>query len=123
MANAHAPRRFADCGFDGLVGPRQPHVSPRAIAREIRTLEKKTYKLKRFVDKRIAHHDKSRVRRLPTYQELENAIAYLELLVLRYLALFRAVHRQNLLPAWPYDWKKIFRYPWIPQEDIDGSSN
>jgi hypothetical protein len=123
MANTHAPRGLADRGFDRLVGPRQRHVSPKAIDREIRTLEKKTYRLKRFVDKRIAHHDKSRVRRLPTYQELGNAIAYLELLVLRYLTLFRAVHRQNLLPAWTYDWKEIFRHPWIPQEGLDGGSN
>jgi hypothetical protein len=122
MANAHAPRRFVDHGFDRLVGPGQRHVSPKAIGREIRTLETKTDRLKGFVDKRIAHHDRSRVRRLPTYQELGSAITYLEFLVLRYLALFRAVHRQSLLPPWTYDWKEIFRHPWIPREDLDGGS-
>jgi hypothetical protein len=62
----------------------------------------------------IAHTAIQQPKDLPRFQDLDGAIDSLEAMALRYLHLFRgAVFPSGLLPAWQYDWKEIFRYPWI----------
>jgi hypothetical protein len=113
-ANSNLPLNYVDADYDGLVGRGMPHPDPAKIAIEISELKKQTERLKRFVDEHIAHTAIQQPKDLPRFQDLDGAIDSLEAMALRYLHLFRgAVFPSGLLPAWQYDWKEIFRYPWI----------
>lgn len=104
---------LANPGFDRLAGPGAPHLDPVVPTKELAKLEALAAPLRRYANKRIAHFDKSDFKALPTYAELDECLDYLENLLKRYLLLFRAQHYSNIVPVWQYDWKQVFRRPWI----------
>jgi hypothetical protein len=106
----------ADEGFDQMVGEGQQFLDPAYIDGQIQTLKSKTANLKTFVDKRIAHHDKSPFNDLRTFKELDDAIEYLEELLKYYWPLFRGLSMDSALPTWLYDWKDVFYFPWIEKK-------
>jgi hypothetical protein len=103
----------ADEGFDQLIGAGREFINTSDLDDEIQTLISKTAKLRKYVNKRIAHHDKSPFNDLPTFKELDDAIAYIEKLLQRYWLIFRCMSMYSALPTWQYDWKEVFYYPWI----------
>ena len=105
--------RDAEEGFDQMVGKGRQFLDPAFIDGQIETLKSTTSNLKTFVDKRIAHHDKSTFNDLPTFKELDDAIEYLQELLKYYWPLFRGLSMDSSLPAWLYDWKDVFHFPWI----------
>ena len=115
-----APENYKNGSFDKLAGPGRDHVDPAVVEAEIADLRTKTDELRKYVNKRVAHYDKAHFGRFPTFQDLDDAIDYLEVLLKRYMNLFRAIHLGSALPVWQYDWKKVFRYPWIDPETSEG---
>jgi hypothetical protein len=107
--------RDADEGFDQIVGIGRDHLDPALVTQQLETLENKTAKLRDFVNKRIAHHEKSEFNDLPTFKELDEAIACLEDLLKFYLPLFTGLGLDSALPKWLYDWKEVFYCAWIEQ--------
>jgi len=103
---------YIDGGYDDLVGPGKQQPTPGDIQVEIDELEKVTKKVVALADKVVAHHDENKPSDLPTSAEVEAAITYLEKLVQRYKMLFEATHL-SMDVAYQYDWKAIFRVPWI----------
>jgi hypothetical protein len=113
-SNPNLPMNYLDADYDGLIGRGMPHPDPAKIADEISEVKKQTESLKQFVDEHIAHTAIRQTKNLPNFQDLDDAINMLGAMVLRYLHLFRGtVLPSGLLPTWQYDWKEIFRYPWI----------
>jgi hypothetical protein len=113
-SNPNLPANYMDADYDRLVGHGLPQPDPAVIAKEISDVKKQTERLKRFVDEHIAHTAIQQAQNLPKFQDLDDAIAVLEIMVLRYRHLFLGVVMPSgLLPTWQYDWKEIFRYPWI----------
>jgi hypothetical protein len=109
--------RDADEGFDQLIGANRDYIDSFVVEHEIKTLLTKTSKLKRFVDKRIAHHENSKFEDFPTFKELDEAIEYLEELIKRYYSIFECMGTENLLGSWAYDWKAIFYHAWIEEKN------
>ncbi len=105
--------RDADEGFDQMVGIGRDHLDPALVGRQLDTLKTRTVTLRAFVNKRIAHHERSEFNDLPTFKELDEAIAYLEELLIYYSPLFTSMGLDSALPTWLYDWKEVFYYPWI----------
>jgi hypothetical protein len=105
--------RDADEGFDQMVGAGREALDPLQIERQIKTLKTKTSAVRNFVNKRIAHHDRSEFKDFPAFTELDDAVAYLEELLKYYFPLFRGLSLDSALPTWLYDWKEIFHFPWI----------
>lgn len=68
-----------------------------------------------FADRRVAHRDQREPKQPPTYNEIKECIDLLDELYVRYHLLFHAESMTSLLPAWQYDWKEIFRTPWIAE--------
>jgi hypothetical protein len=115
--NPNLPDDYIDADYDGLVGNGNKQPDPAVITQEIAALKEKTEILKKFVDENIAHTrlEEAKDKNLPKFQDLDDAIEFVETLVKRYLHLFRGVGMSTLLPTWQYDWKEIFRYPWIEE--------
>jgi hypothetical protein len=106
-------KQYIDGDYDRLVGEGKVQPSVADVQAEIDELKRVTGKLATFADKVIAHHDEHKLEHLPTFAEVGDAITYLEELVQRYKLLFEATST-SMTVAYQYDWKAIFRVPWIP---------
>ncbi len=98
--------------FDRLVGSCASRVKPKKVHEDLEELRSKAEKLERFANQKIAHLV-GEPTQPPTMPELDACISAFEEVVLRYMRLFRAEAPSELLPAWQYDWKAIFRERWL----------
>jgi len=113
FANPQLPKGYLDRDYDKLIGKGKHQPERATIDREIAELTRRTELLKEYVDERVAHAARNRNAKLPTYQHLDDAIDYLDQLVMRYLHLFRGSAMRSVLPIELYDWTEIFRHAWI----------
>jgi hypothetical protein len=100
--------------FDSYVGSGAQHVDPRAVQGDLDALRKLTDDVERYGTKQVAHLDETGPKTVPTMGELEAAIDLLGALLKKYMLLIRAISYHE--PEWTYDWKAIFREPWIPPD-------
>ncbi|MGH7431166.1 MAG: hypothetical protein ACREI5_05045 [Candidatus Methylomirabilales bacterium] len=107
------PNKYAHHDFDKFSGPGGSYVDPVPVQADLSTLRQKAARIRKYANKRIAHFDKSDFKHLPTYADLDESLDYLEALLKKYLLLFRAEGHGSIVPVWQYDWKEIFRLPWI----------
>ena len=102
--------------FDQLSGEGQDIYPQEKIEADLQRLEEIDALHKEFIDRRIAHYDKvNRFGTLPTFQELYDAVDDMEKTVIKYHLLLKA-ETVRLLPITQYDWKVIFRSPWLTEE-------
>jgi len=106
------PVQIASSHFDRFAGAGYPYVNSARVDLDLCILKQKAAGIRKFANKRIAHFDRSDFANLPTYAELDDCLDYLEDLLKKYLALFRA-EMHSIIPVWQFDWKAIFRVPWI----------
>jgi hypothetical protein len=98
--------------FDILTEEGAREVDPHRVQDDLSRLRRSTAGLERFATQRVAHFDLEASPRIPTYAELDAALDLLEELSNRYRGLLLA-EAGSLTPTINYDWKAIFREPWI----------
>ena len=108
-----ALKDYMDGDFDQLAGVGRDTMNPTEIQRDIDDLIAKANVVKRYTDSTIAHHAKVPPPVIPKFTDLDEAIELLEKLLKKYFLLFRATGPSSALPQITYDWKAIFRVPWI----------
>jgi hypothetical protein len=70
--------------------------------------------LHHYADRVIAHYDsRGLAQPTPKFSDISDCLAVLEKLVLRYVLLLNGAWQDSLLPTFQYDWKRVFRIPWI----------
>ena len=106
-------KRFADEAFDRFAGSGKPHIDPAMVEEDCSQLVKMIDGVKGYVDKRVAHYDREGPTTVPTFADLNECLDFVEDLLIKYLAVFRAESWRSVLPVWQHDWKQIFRHPWI----------
>lgn len=105
---------LADGDFNRFAEPGAAHIDAGLVLTDMAELKDVTAKCEDFADKRLAHHDKRDPKQLPTYNDIDAAIDLLDQLYCRYALMLEAQAPDTLLPTWQYDWKEIFRTPWLP---------
>jgi len=108
---------WADKDFNQFTSPGSAYINPDLVANDLTSLQESSGLLEAFADKHIAHKDQSGLKDLPTYNEVDSCIDLLEKLYIKYHMLFHAEHLDTLLLKPPYDWKNIFRVPWLPSTE------
>ena len=108
---------FADNDFDNFAKPSAHHIDPKFVEADLARLRAATQRCEDFTDKRVAHRDKREPRQPPTYKEVDDCVDLLDELYVKYFLLFKQSSMASLLPTWQYDWKAIFRVPWIEDEN------
>jgi hypothetical protein len=107
------PEESVEESFDQLAGKGKPHIDPEMVRVDLTEIKDKTDKIRKYANQRITHLDRSDFKGMPTLVEMDECLELLETLLKKYLRLFRANAPASLVPAWQYDWKKIFKTPWI----------
>lgn len=102
--------------FDRFAGPGNTSLDPRIPQDDLKRIETKEKRIRKFVNKRVAHLDRRNRRFRPQrFDELDSMITLLERLFLKYKLLLTgiSISSNTLLPTWAYDWKAILREPWL----------
>ena len=105
---------FADKDFEKFADVSAPHIKASLVYDDLANLRKASERCKEYADKRIAHWDEREPEELPTFNELDTCIELLDKLYVKYHLLFHASSMRSLLPVPQFDWKAVFREPWIP---------
>lgn len=105
--------QFADRDFDKFAGKAGSHVDPDLVNFDLEKLKKKAKECEKYADRRVAHFDRRAIKNIPTFADLDDYIDFLEELIRKYYLLFRATSLVSILPVYQYDWKAIFREPWL----------
>ena len=66
-----------------------------------------------YADKQIAHSDRKKPKTVPKFNDVDASIDEIIRIVCRYKLLFEAVCVDDPTPTIQYDWKAIFRDPWL----------
>lgn len=105
-------QEIAHYDFDMHVASGANHIDPTIVQNDLDALRTRARDVERYGTKRVAHFDDKGPKNIPTFQELDNALDLIHALRVKYLFLLWARAYQE--PVWTYDWKAIFREPWIP---------
>lgn len=108
---------FANQDFNKFADPTANHIKASFVCDDLACLREATKRCEEFADRRVAHRDKREPKELPTFSELDSCVELLDKLYVKYHLLFHAQNMVSLLPVRQYDWKAIFRQPWIPAEE------
>ena len=108
-------KETADRDFDRFAGKGQPCIDAQRVDADLIEMKQKADKIRIYVNKRITRFDRSDFESVPTFTELNDCLDLLETLLQKYLKIFRVSVPLTLVPVWKYDWKKIFKMPWIEE--------
>lgn len=115
------PSIHADRTFDNLVGRGRGALSQRAVRADLRAIEDAHKRIRRFVNKRVAHRtSKGAIRHLPTYKDLNDALAVFDRILCKYYTLLTASGMTTAYATPQYDWRDVLRVAWIPAGDDAG---
>jgi hypothetical protein len=105
---------LVDIAFDNYVGPGCTQLDPARIQKDIDLLGVASKKIHHYTDRIVAHYDQKGLKQpVPTFHDLSNCLLEMDELVLKYSELMKGEAKTTLLPTFMYDWKSIFRIPWI----------
>lgn len=79
---------------------------------DLAKLQSKIENIETFTDRRLAHLDKRDIPQMPTFGELDECITLLEEITKKYM-LILLTKSVSFPPTYQYDWKAIFKEPWI----------
>lgn len=99
--------------FKRYADPNCEHVCPKMVKEDLKRLKETAKICEDFVDKRIAHRDKRSPKIVPTHDQFDNCLKLLEKTYEKYHLLFYGEGSPSLYPEPQYDWKAIFREPWL----------
>lgn len=100
--------------FAGKRGKYKDFLDKKIVENDILDINRTINIIKNFVDKKVAHLDRTPPRKLITFKEAEDCIDFIGNLLKKYLLILKAVNLIALEPTFQYDWEIIFTEKWIP---------
>jgi len=105
--------KMGNAEIDTLIGTGRKIIDPLKVEEDLFLLKESTISIEDFVDKRIAHTDIRKVEKIPTFDELKDAIDIIFKLTQKYYFLISGNTMSSEPPVFQYDWKAIFKEKWI----------
>lgn len=100
--------------FNNVSGDASRILQP-SIRSDLRQLEDASDRVRRFVNKRIAHRTSpGEIRRMPKFEEVDAALNKLDELLSKYNFLLTAQGTDTFHATRQYDWREVLWEPWIP---------
>jgi len=123
-ANPNVPRNMLERDFDRLVGAGRSHLDPTNVQAELDEMTAVASNVEHLADRRYAHYDpRGLAAPQPTFTDIGNSLKLFERLILRYKLLLKGAAQTTLLPTFLYDWKDVFRLPWIMDAEPTSEGN
>jgi hypothetical protein len=113
LYRGHLPASFGHEHFQRVAGPDGRTVDAKLLRRHLREFLKTLHSVHVFVDKNVAHFDRRRMRRLPTYADLNKCVDLIVKLAKEFSFILKA-EGTGVVPSIPYGWKKPFEVAWLP---------
>lgn len=121
-----AGRRVWSEHYAGRIGD---HLDPFIVEADLTELRDESEKVRRYVDKYVAHLDANVMSRgstadspvddlLPTLNEVHDGIDLIGRLFRRYHGLFSSAEILDLTPIIQHDWEAVFRVQWLPDPEL-----
>ena len=105
---------FGHMSFNAVAGKRATTLGQRAIRADMRRLEDASERVRRFVNKRIAHRtNPGEIRGLPKFIEVDAALTTLDAIFCKYNLLLRAQGMRTCHATRQYDWRDVLWEPWV----------
>lgn len=107
---------IADRDFDKFAGKSpddKDYISVDLINSDLANVDIQQKKIRDFIDKRIAHHDRCEPKCILTFKDLDDCIEFTEKILKKYFLILKAGNLTSSTPVFQYDWKEIFTYKWI----------
>lgn len=102
--------------FNAVVGKSAKQLGQNAIRADLRRLEDASERVRRFVNKRVAHRTSpGEIRRLPKFNEVDAALDVLDEVFCKYNLLLRAQGISTCYATRQYDWREVLWEPWLPR--------
>ena len=102
--------------FNDVVGKDVQLLPQQVIRSDLRRLEDTSERVRRFVNKRIAHRTKrGELRRPPKFNELDAAIDNLDKTLCKYNFLLTGQSGESFHATRQYNWQEVLWEPWIPK--------
>lgn len=112
--NTPIGERLGHLSFDNVVGKGRLELGPAAIRRDLKRLEDASDRIRRFVNKRVAHFTTSgSIRRLPKLNELDGTLDVIDEVFRKYDLLLTARGSTSSHATRQYDWKQVLWEPWV----------
>jgi len=109
--------RDADMSFDIIVGIGRPNVSKHVVNEDKSSLMKVDMKIRRLVNKRLAHHAPlNQAGKPPSFDEVEEALEVFDKLLAKYNSLITGDGLVTLYSHPQYDWRKAIQVPWMSDD-------
>ena len=106
---------FGRTCFKNCIGKNATVLSSHAIRRDLRALEDTSERLRRFVNKRVAHRNRlGAIRKIPTFNDVDNSLAVIDRIFCKYNLLLSASGMDSCRATAQYDWRHVLWHPWIP---------
>jgi hypothetical protein len=106
----------ADEIFNSLVGTGKSVLPARAIRADRRLLNIGERRIRRLVNKRLAHANKpSGIRRPPTLGEVSEVLDVMDRLAVKYSVLLAGSTMASCKPTRQFNWRTVLRFAWLPQ--------
>lgn len=106
---------FGHMSFNSSVGINSKYLTQTAIRSDLRRIEDASERIRRFVNKRVAHRaSRGAIRRLPRLNELDSALNTLDDVFCRYNLLLTADGGDSVRATRQYDWREVLWKPWVP---------
>ena len=102
--------------FDNVVGKGRSNVTQQVIRSDLRIIEDASERVRRFVNKRIAHKTApGEIRRLPKFDDVDAALNKLDEIFCKYNLLLTGEGISSLHATRQFDWREVLLEPWIPK--------
>lgn len=100
--------------FDTVVGGNQQYLSQKAVRSDMKKIEDASEKVRKFVNKRIAHRaSQGELRKLPTFDELDASLDVIDRVFCKYNLLLRAEGTTSTKATRQYNWMEVLWDPWL----------
>lgn len=100
--------------FNAAVSKDSKCLGQRAVRADLRRIEDASERVRRFVNKRVAHRtNPGEIRKLPTFDEIDTALATLDEIFCKYNLLLTAQGMTTCHATRQYEWREVLLDPWV----------
>lgn len=103
--------------FDRKVGQGKQTIQKKTVRRDICKLKKTDDRIRRYVNKRLAHNAPLyEIRNIPTYDDIENALEVFDELATKYYSLLTGAGLVSFYSTPNFDWRQVLKSPWMDRD-------